>query len=131
MDCRIKSGNDDMKNRSRDAFFASELCQAIPKNVRQSPIPSDFTGGGTGSITIMLCVTNERRKGSGTPADVYPLPAAPCGRGRAPNDQRARLSAFHHGACQRDYSSQRLSPGQASRNAAPKSAGFPAAPARL
>ena len=67
--------------------------------------------------------TDESKKGSGTPKGAVPS-SAPCGAA-LPLSGAARLSAFHRGSDPRDYSSQRLSSGQASWTAAPHAAGCP------
>jgi hypothetical protein len=51
----------------------------------------------------------KQTKGSGTPAGVGHLSAAPCGAARPPHGGAARLPAFHRGSHPRDSSSQGLS----------------------
>ena len=91
--------------RARPSF-----ADASRKFVPSRMIPSDWAGGGAGFHHDHARRTNEateERKGSGTPRGAVST-AAPAGCGSR-SAERARLAAFHHGSCQRDCSSQRLS----------------------
>ncbi len=77
---------------------------AKPKNrpAEQDRVtPKPAVGPAFGAITLSK---QTNRKGSGTPADAYPS-SAPYGRGSR-EASRARLSAFHHGACCSDRTPQ-------------------------
>ena len=107
MDCRIKSGNDDMKIRSRDAG-APELCQRQAQNRPAEHDPVRL-GRRWNRLPSRSCPTNKReaeRRQARSPT------SAPCGRGsplrtspqkthKREARRGARLSAFHRGSCQR------------------------------
>src|SRR5208282_2109048 len=85
-------------------------------------IPSDLAGGGTGirldhapAFCLSMIFSENRyplfrimpnkQKGSGTPAGALVQTSAPYGRGSR-EASRARLTAFHHGACCSDRTPQ-------------------------
>src|SRR5580704_660036 len=73
---------------------------------------------------VMLCT--KERKGSGTPTDAEPyLRTFRCGARFA---KRARLWAFHHGSCPREYFIPRAQPGPGFVTHRPNAAGLPASP---
>ena len=85
--------------RARPSF-----ADASRKFVPSRMIPSDWAGGGAGFHHDHARRTNEateERKGSGTPRGAVST-AAPAGCGSR-SAERARLAAFHHGSCQREY----------------------------
>jgi hypothetical protein len=87
--------------RSRDAS-APELCQRhsqIRPAEQDRVTPRPAVGPAFGSIMP------NKQKGSGTPAGALVQTSAPYGRGSR-EASRARLTAFHHGACCSDRTPQ-------------------------
>ena len=97
--------------RNDEAFSRRVRTRVLLHEKRKAPdpIPSDGAGGGTGSISI--APGSQKNQEGGTPTDAYVQPPRPqpasfpaCGggqrRGRGARPAgRARLSAFHRGAC--------------------------------
>jgi hypothetical protein len=119
MDCRVKPGNDGVRERSRDAFRIRVVVQEpisslsapifVREHQRWMPVSSR-------SVLQAVPRTNGRKQGSGTPRDAYPTDRTLAGYG-ARRSLRARLSASHHGSCQRDVGPQGSASGQASWDA--------------
>ena len=83
MDCRIKSGNDAMESRSRDAFFAPELCQAISqarhceeRQRRSNPCDSE---GLDCFASLAMTTANKIKEAERRQTCIQPPHAAACG----------------------------------------------------
>jgi hypothetical protein len=99
--------------------FASELLFKLQKPSPSAPIfVRRHRRWSPGPHDLRFKPRCKKEKESGTPKDADPYPPQPFGCG-SPFAKGARLSAFHHGSCLRDYSSQRLTSGQAWCGTAP------------
>ena len=81
------------------AFGSIMLCEQVARIERQRNPGTNIRLGCCSRVSLRSTrATNYKQKGSGTPAGALVQTSAPYGRGSR-EASRARLSAFHHGAC--------------------------------
>jgi len=106
VDCRVKLGNDDMKNHSRGARLRPSFAKPLPRSREDDSLPSKKP--------------RERSAEKAHPSIRRACEARQCGADKCTQSAqlirigRARLSALHCGAWRSDRT-LRLSPGRASR----------------